>query len=60
MTAHIITITQRLAKMQEAKALKEQVDAAQHKEFILKAYLKHWLDEAYLITTTTKGKMASL
>ena len=55
-----VTITQRLTKLQEAKALKEQVDTAQHKEAVLKAYLKRWLDEAYLITTSIEGKLASL
>ena len=40
--------------------MKEQVDASQHKEVMLKACLKPWLDEAYLIMTTIKGKLASL
>ena len=33
-------LTQRLAKLQEAKQLKEQVDAALHKKVVLKARLK--------------------
>jgi len=51
---------QRLAKLQEAKALKEQVDIAKHKEVALKAHLQPSLDEAYAITTTIEGKLASL
>jgi len=37
---HTVAITQRLAKLQETKALKVQVDEAQHKEAVLKAHLK--------------------
>ena len=55
-----ISITQRLAQLQEAKALKEQVDVAQHKEAVLKACLKPWLDEAYLIIATIESKLDSL
>lgn len=46
--------------MQEAKTLKERVDATQQKEAVLKAHLKPWLDEAYLVTTSIEGKLASL
>jgi len=59
-TAHIVAITQRLANLQKAKALKEKVDAAQHKEFVVKACLKPWLDKAYLIIATIEGNLASL
>ena len=38
--AQTVTLTQRLAKLQEAKQLKERVDAALHKEAMLKARLK--------------------
>lgn len=51
---------QRLVKLQEAKALKEQVDTTQHKEAVLKACFKPWLDEACMIMTTIEGKLASL
>jgi len=36
---HTVSITQRLPKLQEAKVLKEQVDAAQCKETVLKGRL---------------------
>jgi len=36
-TAQMVVLTQRLALMQQAKALKEQVDATRHKEAVLKA-----------------------
>jgi len=49
-----------LENLQEVKALKEQVDAAQHKEAVLKARLGPLLDEAYLLTTSIEGKLASL
>ena len=51
---------QRLAKLQEVKALKEQVDAAQRKEVVLMARLGPWLDEAYVLTVSIEGKLASL
>ena len=38
----------------------EQVEAVQRKEETLKARLEPWLDEAYEITTTIEGKLASL
>jgi len=59
-TSRIVIITPRLAKLQEAKDLKEQVDGAQHKEFVMKACLKPSLNKAYLIMTTIEGKLASL
>lgn len=37
--------------MQQAKALKEQVDAVCHKEEILKACVQPWIDEAFTIMT---------
>lgn len=53
-------MSQRLAKPEEAKVLKEQVDAAQRKEAVLKVHLNPWLDEAYLIITSIEGRLASL
>ena len=38
-TTQTMAFTQRLLQRQQAKVLKEQVDAAQHKEEILKAFL---------------------
>lgn len=43
--------------MQHAKALKEQVDFAQHKEAVLKARLQPWIDKAYTITTSMEAKI---
>ena len=40
--------------------MKEQVDAAQQKEAMLKVCLKPWLDEAYLVTISIEGKLTSL
>lgn len=39
-TTQTFVFTQRLAKQQDVKQLKEQVDVAQHKEVVLKARLK--------------------
>ena len=46
--------------MQEAKALKEQVDATWHKEAVLKAHLQPWIDEAYMITASIEGNITTL
>lgn len=46
--------------MPEAKALKEQVDSARHKEAVLKVHLQPWIAEAYAITTSIEGKLAKL
>ena len=51
---------QRLEKLWEVKQLKEQVDAAQHKEAMLKVWLKPWLDESYSVTAFIEGKLANL
>jgi len=40
--------------------LKEQVDVARQKEAILKARVQPWIDEAFLITTNVKGKLAKI
>jgi len=45
-------------KLQEAKALKEEVDATQIEEVVLKARLGSWLEEAYVLTTSIEGKLA--
>jgi len=55
-----VALTQRLVKLQEAKALKEKVDATKNKEVVLKARLKPWLEKAYLIMASIKGKLATL
>jgi len=46
--------------MQEGKILKEQVDAAQCKESILKARIGPWLDEAYALSAAIEGNLAGL
>jgi len=40
--------------------LKEQVDAARHKEVVLKACLQSWIDEAYTIITYIEAKLMQL
>ncbi len=56
----MVSLTQSLMRMQQAKALKEQVDAARHNEVILKACLQLWIDEAYTITTSIEAKLMQL
>lgn len=59
-TMQTISLTQKLMRMQQAKALKEQVDAAQHKEAFLKVCLEYWIDEAYTITTSIEENLTRL
>lgn len=56
--AQTIILTQRLAKMQHARAQKEQVDVARQKEALLKARVQPWIDEAFTITAEIEGKHA--
>lgn len=43
--------------MQQEKGLKEQVDAAQHKEVVLKVHIQPWIDEAFIITGSIEAKL---
>jgi len=43
--------------MQQAKALKEQVDAACHKEVVLKVCIQPWIDETFTTTVNIEGKL---
>eukprot|EP00253_Pinus_taeda_P033646 PITA_33646 len=52
--------SKQLAKLQEAKQLKEQVHVVLHKEAVLKARLKPWLDEAYAVIGSIEGKLVTL
>lgn len=56
----MVALTQRLARMQEAKLLKEQVDVAQHKEAVLKGHLQACTNEAYTITASIGAKLTQL
>jgi len=46
--------------MQQAKALKEQVDAACHKEVVLKVCIQPWIDKAFTIIVDIKGKFTQI
>ena len=59
-TAQTVVLTQRLVKLQQAKALKEQPDVARQKEVVLKARICPWIDEAFLITADIEGKLAQM
>ena len=56
----MVSLTQRLARTQQAKALKEQVDATRHKEAALKMRLQLWINEAYTITISIEAKLVQL
>ena len=59
-TTLMVSLTQRLARMQQEKALKEQVDATRHKEAVLKACLQPWIDKAYTITASIESNLTQL
>ena len=46
--------------MQQAKVLKEQVDATRHKEVVLKARVPPQIDESFTITIEIDGKLANM
>ena len=59
-TAKIVVLTQWLARMQQAKAFKEQVDVACHKEAVLKVLVQPCFDEAFTIMMDIEGKLAQI
>lgn len=46
--------------MQQAKVLKDQVDAGRHKESVLKAHIQPWIDEPFTITANIEGKLVNI
>jgi len=56
----MVSLTQRLARMQQEKVLKEQLDAASHKEVVLKACLYSWINEAYSIIASIEENLTKL
>lgn len=46
--------------MQQAKALKEQVDATPHIAAVLEARVQPWIDEAFVITTKIEGNLVEM
>jgi hypothetical protein len=59
-TAQAVALTQRLVRMQQAKALTEQVDAPRNNEVVLKARVQPWIGEAFTITAAIEGKLANM
>lgn len=55
-----VILTQCLAKMQQARALQEQVDATRQKEALLKARVRPWIDEAFTIMVDIEGELAQM
>lgn len=56
----MIAITQRLAKIQEARDMKIQADVARQKEAVIKVRLQPWLDEEFMVSTTIECKVAHM
>lgn len=59
-TMKMVALTQRLAQMQQTKALKEQVDVSRHKEVVLNACVQPWFDEAFVIIVTIEGQLEKM
>lgn len=59
-TTKMVAIMQQLAKMEEAQALKAQVDAARKKEAVPKECIQPWIDEAFAVSTTIEGKLVHM
>lgn len=58
--AQIFILTQQLAKMQQERALKEEVDVARQKEALLKACIQPWINEAFTIMANIEGKLTQI
>lgn len=56
----MVSITQRFAKMREARTLKIQAYATRQKETVIKGWIQPWLDEAFAVSTTIKQNVAHL
>lgn len=56
----MMALTQRLARMQHSKALKEWVDGTRRKEAVVKVCIQPWINEAFTITTIIEGKLAQM
>ena len=56
----MVALTRRLVQMQQAKAMKEQVNATQHKEAVLKARVQPWIDKAFTIKAEIEGKLTHM
>jgi len=46
--------------MKQAKVLKKKLDAAQHKEVVLKVRVQPWIDEAFIFTTSIEAKLTQM
>lgn len=55
-----MALTQRFAWMQQAKALKEKLDAALHKELDLKEHVQPWINKAFIIIAIIEGKIVQM
>lgn len=58
--AQMVALTQWLAKMREAQALKAQVDTSCQKEEVLKECIQPWLEESFTITAVIERKLAQM
>ena len=59
-TTQTFIFTRQLAKMQQERALKEQVDTTRQKEALLKARVQPWIDEAFTIMTKIEGNITQM
>lgn len=59
-TIQTIAIMQCLAKMTEVQDMKIQAQATRQKEVVVKACIQPWVDEAFVVSTTTEHKVAHM
>jgi len=55
-----VILTQWITKMQQARALKEQMDATRQKEALLKVCVQPWINEVFTIMANIEGKLAQM
>lgn len=56
----MVSLTQRLTRLQQARALKDQLDGAHEKEALLKECIQPWIDEAFIVIATIEGKLETM
>lgn len=50
----------KIGKAAGGQVVEEQVDVVLHKKEVLKARLKPWIDEAYMVIESIEGKLVTL
>lgn len=56
----MVSLTQRLVRMQQEKSLKEKVDTLRHREAVLKVRVQPWIDEEFIIIASIEANFSHM